>query len=61
MLLNKVDLLPYLEFDVGACIAYARRVNPSIDVLEVSALRGAGMDDWIGWIEQARVRAAGAD
>jgi hydrogenase nickel incorporation protein HypB len=61
MLLNKIDLLPYLEFDVGACVAYARRVNPTIEVLEVSALRGAGMDDWIGWIEQARLRAAGAD
>jgi len=61
MLLNKVDLLPYLEFDVAACIDYARRVNPAIEVLQVSALRGQGMEDWIGWIEQARQRAAGAD
>ena len=60
MLLNKIDLLPYLDFDVGACIAFARRINPAIAVIEVSALRGHGMEDWTGWIEQARRRAAGA-
>jgi hydrogenase nickel incorporation protein HypB len=60
MLLNKIDLLPYLEFDVDACIAYARRVNPAIDVLQVSALRGQGIAQWTGWIEQRRRRAAGA-
>ena len=60
MLLNKIDLLPYLDFDVAACLAYARRVNPAIGVLQLSALRGQGMDDWLGWIERARQRAAGA-
>ena len=37
MLLNKIDLLPYLQFDVDRCIDYARRVNPGIKVLRVSA------------------------
>ena len=60
MLLNKIDLLPYLEFDVDACIAYARRVNPDIEALQVSALRGQGIAQWTGWIEQRRRRAAGA-
>ena len=60
MLLNKIDLLPYLEFDVDACIGYARRVNPAIEVLQVSALRGQGIAQWTGWIEQRRRRAAGA-
>ena len=60
MLLNKIDLLPYLEFDVEACLSYARRVNPAIGVLQLSALRGQGMDDWLSWIEHARQRAAGA-
>jgi len=60
MLLNKIDLLPYLEFDVEACLAYARRVNPAIAVLQLSALRGQGMEDWLGWIERARQHAAGA-
>jgi len=60
MLLNKVDLLPYLEFDVDACIAHARRVNPAIEVLQVSALRGTGMDAWIAWLDRAREGRAGS-
>ena len=52
MLLNKIDLLPYLRFDVEQCIANARRVNPDIEVLQVSATDGTGMDAWLAWIEQ---------
>ena len=44
MLLNKIDLLPYLQFDVDHCIEYARRVNPGIKVLQVSATSGEGAD-----------------
>lgn len=50
MLLNKVDLLPYLTFDVSACINYAKKVNPSIQVIEVSAQSGQGMEVWLDWI-----------
>ena len=50
MLLNKVDLLPYLRFDVVKCIDYARRVNPGIRVLLVSAQTGQGMDEWLDWV-----------
>ncbi len=50
MILNKVDLLPYLRFDVEQCIAYARRVNPAIEVLQVSATSGQGMEAWLDWI-----------
>lgn len=50
MLLNKVDLLPYLKFDVAKCVAYAREVNPHIEVLEVSATSGAGMTAWYDWL-----------
>jgi hydrogenase nickel incorporation protein HypB len=53
MLLNKVDLLPYLRFDVEQCIANARRVNPGIQVLQLSATSGQGMDAWLAWIESA--------
>jgi hydrogenase nickel incorporation protein HypB len=52
MLLNKVDLLPYVDFDVERCIAHARRVNPSIQALRVSATGGQGTEDWLGWVEQ---------
>lgn len=54
MILNKIDLLPYLDFDVDKCIEYARRVNPSIQVLQVSATSGEGMDNWYQWIKATR-------
>lgn len=54
MLLNKVDLLPYLDFDVEAATENARKINPRIKVLMVSAKTGEGLDGWIGWIEAAR-------
>jgi hydrogenase nickel incorporation protein HypB len=50
MLLNKVDLLPHLSFDVERCLANARRVNPAIEVVEVSATTGDGMEAWLAWI-----------
>jgi hydrogenase nickel incorporation protein HypB len=53
MVLNKVDLLPYVSFDVERCIDYARRVNPGIAVLQVSASRGDGMDAWLHWLLHA--------
>ncbi|MHB1322579.1 MAG: hydrogenase nickel incorporation protein HypB, partial [Acidithiobacillus ferrivorans] len=60
MLLNKVDLLPYLEFDVDACIDYARRINPKLAVLQVSATRGDGMAAWLEWIEDGAEQARSA-
>lgn len=56
MLLNKCDLLPYVDFKVAAAIEFARRVNPGIEVIEVSATTGQGMDAWLAWLE----RGAGA-
>ncbi|MHB8236697.1 MAG: hydrogenase nickel incorporation protein HypB [Acidithiobacillus ferrivorans] len=60
MLLNKVDLLPYLEFDVDACIDYARRINPKLAVLQISATRGDGMAGWLEWIEGGAEQARSA-
>jgi hydrogenase nickel incorporation protein HypB len=51
MILNKIDLLPYLNFDVEKCVAYARRVNPGIKIIQVSATTGEGMDTWYQWIK----------
>jgi len=51
MLLNKVDLLPHLNFDVPLVIENARRVNPQIRVILTSAVSGAGMEEWQEWIE----------
>jgi hydrogenase nickel incorporation protein HypB len=51
MLLNKSDLLPHLDFDVGACIAHALRVNPNLQTLVVSAKTGEGLAAFYAWIE----------
>jgi hydrogenase nickel incorporation protein HypB len=58
MLLNKIDLLPYLQFDVDRCIEYARRVNPAIKVLKVSATTGEGMEGWYRWLDATRQLAS---
>ncbi len=54
MLLNKTDLLPHLNFDVDKCMEYARRVNPKIRILQLSATTGEGMDAWYQWIRATR-------
>lgn len=50
MIINKIDLLPYVDFDMTACVDHARRVNPDIEVLQVSATNGEGLDEWYGWL-----------
>jgi hydrogenase nickel incorporation protein HypB len=50
MLLNKCDLLPYVDFDVERAIANARRVNPAIEIISLSAMTGEGFDTWLAWI-----------
>lgn len=54
MILNKIDLLPYVPFSVDRCFAFARQVNPRIRIVQVSALRGDGLDEWYDWIRQQR-------
>jgi hydrogenase nickel incorporation protein HypB len=53
MLINKIDLLPYVDFDMERCISYARRVNPDIIVMPLSATRGEGLDAWLDWLQAA--------
>jgi hydrogenase nickel incorporation protein HypB len=56
LLLNKIDLLPYVPFDVDRCLAYAREVNPKLHILQVSATRGDGLAEWYTWLrEQVKV------
>ena len=52
-LINKIDLLPYVSFDVEKSKAYARQVNPAIKFIEVSATTGEGMDKWYHWLRHA--------
>ncbi|MDR0588887.1 MAG: hydrogenase nickel incorporation protein HypB [Burkholderiales bacterium] len=50
MIINKIDLLPYVDFNVEEAVTHAKNVNPSIQVLRVSATTGEGMDQWLDWI-----------
>ncbi|MDP2416067.1 MAG: hydrogenase nickel incorporation protein HypB [Hydrogenophaga sp.] len=53
MVLNKIDLLPHVQFNVARCIQLARRVNPTIEILQLSATTGEGMDAWVHWLDHA--------
>jgi hydrogenase nickel incorporation protein HypB len=66
MVLTKIDLLPHVPFDMEKARANARAVHPGIEILEVSCSTGAGMNEWLAWLEMrkeamlARVCAAEA-
>lgn len=51
MILTKIDLLPYVEFDVERCIGYAKQVNPNIQIFQVSAKTGEGLEHWYAWLQ----------
>ncbi len=52
MLINKTDLLPYLDFDVKKCKQFARQVNPKIQIFELSCRSGDGFAAWLEWLER---------
>jgi hydrogenase nickel incorporation protein HypB len=54
MILNKIDLLPYVPFNAGAAVQNARRIHPGIEVVEVSCTTGAGLHSWMNWIGKRR-------
>ena len=58
MLLTKVDLLPHLDFDVAQCRAHARRVNPRLEILELSTRSGLGLAAWYDLLRRQPFRAA---
>ncbi|MBV1700758.1 MAG: hydrogenase nickel incorporation protein HypB [Hyphomicrobiales bacterium] len=58
LLLNKSDLLPHLDFNLGACLANALRINPKLQTLIVSARTGEGMEAFYAWLEASAARAA---
>ncbi|MFD8879512.1 hydrogenase nickel incorporation protein HypB [Corynebacterium xerosis] len=51
---NKIDLLPYLDFDMDLFLANLRTVNPDAKVFEVSAKTGEGLDAWLGWLLEGK-------
>jgi hydrogenase nickel incorporation protein HypB len=54
MLLTKTDLLPYVPFDAERCVRFARRINPAIEVIRLSATTGEGLYAWYDWIDRRR-------
>ncbi|MDH6285605.1 hydrogenase nickel incorporation protein HypB [Rhodococcus sp. NM-2] len=50
VIVNKADLLPYVDFDVDLCTKYARSVNPDLQVITLSATTGQGIAQWYDWI-----------
>lgn len=52
LLINKIDLLPYVDFDLERCIQYAKQVNPAIAVMTLSATKGEGFSVWIDWLQE---------
>lgn len=54
MILNKIDLLPYVPFDAAKAKQNARKVHPGMEILETSCTTGQGLDEWIQWLENRR-------
>jgi len=52
VLLNKIDLLPYVEFDVELCLELITRLKPDAQILQVSATRGDGLAGWHNWLAE---------
>jgi hydrogenase nickel incorporation protein HypB len=52
VVVNKTDLLPYVDFDVDVCASRARSLNPALEVLPLSVKTGEGMDAWLAWLNQ---------
>ncbi len=61
MILNKIDLLPYVPFEADLARENARRVHPGMEILDVSCQTGAGLSEWVDWVRArlARIRARG--
>src|SRR5208337_1619728 len=55
LVLNKIDLLPYVPFDIEAAAENARKVHPGMEIVKVSCLTGNGLHEWMMWLEQRRM------
>jgi hydrogenase nickel incorporation protein HypB len=58
VVVNKIDLLPHLEFDLDRFYANLRMVNPTVRVVEASARTGHGISEWCAWLSELSVRRA---
>jgi len=61
MLINKIDLLQYTNFNLEDAKANARKINPAIDIIEISCTNGTGLDEWVSWLTaRYREKSSGA-
>ena len=58
MIINKIDLLPYVDFNMDQCVAYAKQINPNLIIIELSATKGDGLSEWMQWIKTQRTLKA---
>lgn len=54
-IINKIDLLPYVKFNVEKAKQYARQINPQIEFIEVSCTSGQGLEQWYDWLQHEQV------
>ncbi|MBN1576046.1 MAG: hydrogenase nickel incorporation protein HypB [Chitinispirillaceae bacterium] len=59
VVLNKIDLLPFTDFDKAAFYASLKKLNAKVPVFETSCRKGEGLDAWVAWLESARSRVRG--
>lgn len=52
LLINKVDVLPYFDFDLEKCKEYIKKLNPNIQIIPISSKTGEGMDAWFDWLRE---------
>jgi hydrogenase nickel incorporation protein HypB len=54
LVLSKIDLLPYVPFDIEVAAENARKVHPGMEIVKVSCLTGNGLQEWLMWLEERR-------
>jgi len=54
LVLNKIDLLPYVPFNINLAADNARKVHPGMEIVKVSCLTGDGLDEWMMWLGERR-------
>lgn len=52
LLINKIDVLPYFDFDLEECKKWVLKLNPDMKIIPISARTGEGMDEWIDWLKE---------
>lgn len=52
LIINKIDVMPYFDFDMEACKQYAKKLNPDIQIFPISAKTGEGMEAWENWLKE---------